>query len=225
MTGIAQIVLLIAIILQQAAPTQKQPDKYDEVKGWSEDDTLVLKLEVVRPPATKWAQTQLKLTVTNTNKKPIVLDKELSVGFGLLFETNLKDGNVISEDRDVTNKEEKQLDKPKPNEVQARFVKLAPGQTLTRIIDLSKPNRTQHSGHRTYGVEGGGRAHVGFYYEAEERYNVPPDVKRLVAEVYYDGSVWFTAVKEFEEWFGKSQQQIGQWRGRAKSNQLVIEKK
>ena len=67
-------------------------------------------------------------------------------------------------------------------------------------------------------------AHIGFYYETEENLRVPPTAKKLIVRIVYDGRVWGTAHRQFEEWFGRSEEKCGMWQGRAESNPVTVEK-
>lgn len=113
-------------------------------KDLSDGSVLRLTLDVVEPPKTDLAQTKIKLTVTNTSSKSIAVDTELSAGFGLSFTTDLSDKGdpddpFFSPDHDVDRKEIKKLAKPSRQDVMKRFVRLEPGQSVTRIFDLSRP--------------------------------------------------------------------------------------
>ena len=109
--------------------------------GRSEGDFLSLRLEADSPVIRDLQQTRLKVTVKNTGDEIIILDNELVAGFDLKIETDLSDGSLFSQDRDVLVESVRTLNKPSPKERAKRFVRLAPGETLSCHYDLSRPIR------------------------------------------------------------------------------------
>ena len=65
--------------------------------------------------------------------------------------------------------------------------------------------------------------HYGFYYEALTQFVVPEKAKRLMVDAWYERGVWMMSVPQFEEWHGKSPDNIGLWNGRARSDTIKIE--
>jgi len=189
--------------------------------SWSEDGVLTMALELVALPDNDLQRAQMRLTVTNTGTSAIVLDRTLAAGFSLRFKTDLSAEFTRSDSKDVTAREVKRLEKPTAAEVGARFVRLAPGQSLSRTYDLAKPNRSVVEGQAS-DMES---VHDGFYYEAMQAYRVPPEAKRMEVDAWYERGVWMMATAQFEEWFGQSAEEIGLWSGRARSNTVVIERK
>lgn len=185
---------------------------------WSEDGVLKMTLELVALPDNNLQKAQVKLTVTNTGTDGIVLDKTLAAGFSLRFKTDLSAEYTRSEANDVTSKELEKLGKPTAEEVRARFVRLAPGQSLSCMIDLAQPYRDVVEGH----ASDMDSVHHGFYYEAMHTRQVPSGAKRLEVDAWYERGVWMMATAQFEEWFGQSAENLGLWSGRARSNRLVI---
>lgn len=216
--------LLIALLNCMVCQAQAPEKTNDDYKAWSDPEALAVKLEVVKNPSPDWNTAQLKLTVTNTSKKEIVIDSELMVGFSLRFERVPFD-IIFDESKDVSLKEVKKLSKPSPEQVSRRFAKLLPGKSLSRVFDMSQPISNAHSGHMTYGTPGGGRYHVGYYYEAQDTYHFPKEGGKLEISIWYDGGVLFSAVSEFQKWYGVSEEKAGLWQGRARSNVIVIERK
>ena len=82
------------------------------------------------------------------------------------------------------------------------------------------PIRHVAQGHATYK----GRVHIGFYYEAEDNLRVPTAAKKLIIRIVYDGKVWMMSHRQFEEWFGVSEEESGMWQGRAESNTVMVER-
>ncbi len=193
----------------------------DQSDSWSEDGVLKMSLELIALPDNDLQKAQMKLTVTNTGTNGIVLDKTLAAGFSLRFKTDLSAEHTRSDEKDVTPKEAKKLEKPTAEEVRARFVRLAPGQSLSCTFDLAKPNRDVVEGH----ASDMDHVHHGFYYEAMQTYQVPAGAKRLEVDAWYERGVWMMATAQFEEWYGQSAEKLGLWDGRARSNRLVVEKK
>jgi hypothetical protein len=197
-------------------------DGAQKAKGGGDDTALALKLEVVERPDGDLRQAKLRLTATNTSKQDIILDTELLVGFQLKFETDIGSKDAfVSEDRDVTPEEVKRWSKPTREAARKRFAKVAPGQSRARDYDLSQPVRAVKEGHATLKD----KRHVGFYYEADIRYRLPPRAKKLFIQVSYQGEVWMFAESEFEEWFGVSVAKSGLWQGQTVSNTVTVEKK
>jgi hypothetical protein len=225
MTHACNLISLLMVLWTGPGVARSGPDGSQEGQAWSEDGALALRLEVVKPPVEELRQTRLKLTATNTGKKDLILDAELLVGFALRFRTDLSDGVISSKDRDVTEEEVKKWEKPEPEAARKRFVKLAPGQSLARVIDLSQPIRTVQQGHATYASEDGKASyHRGFFYEADVRHQVPPRAKKLAIEVTYERGVWPFARPQFADWFGMEFGQSGVWDGRASSNRVTVER-
>lgn len=193
----------------------------NESDSWSEDGVLKMTLELVALPDNNLQKTQMKLTVTNMGTNGIVLDKTLAAGFSLRFKTDLSAEYKRSDGKVVTANEVKKLEKPTVEDVRARFIRLAPGQTLSCMFDLAKPNRVVVEGH----VSDMDGIHHGFYNEAMYTYQVPAEAKWLEVDAWYERGVWMMATVQFEEWFGQSAGKLGLWDGRARSNRLVVEKK
>ena len=192
----------------------------EDGKQWSEDDTLWLDLEALQPLPVDLQDIKLKLTVTNLASKSIVLDKECSAGFSLRFKTDLSQELIFSDENDVSTKELQKLSKPAPDVARNRFVELQPKKTFSRVFDLSQAVRTVREGHGTYA----NGAHVGFYYEAEVQYLVPPKVNKLFIDAWYERGVMM-AWPQFKDWFGVGIDELGVWSGRARSNTVVVERK
>ena len=174
------------------------------------DNLLSLRLEANKPVTSSLQETRLKLIVTNTSIKDVIVDNELVAGFNLKVDTDPSDGTNVSDYRT--------LEKPSPQEAGKRFRKLAPGDSLSRTYDLSQPVRSVAQGHCTY--KNGG--HVGFYYEAERKLDIQFDVTRLIVRVAYEGRVWMFSHRQFEAWFGVSEDASGMWQGRAESNTVTV---
>ena len=190
-------------------------------QSWSEGGVLKMALELIALPDNDLQKAQIRLTVTNTGTNDIVLDKTLAAGVSLRFRTDMSEEFTRSDEKDVSTKETKKLDKPKPEAVGSRFVAIKPGQSLSRTYDLSGPERNVVEGHAS-DMES---VHYGFYYEAMQTYQVPAAVKKLKVDAWYERGVWMMATAQFEEWHGQSAEKIGVWTGRARSNTLVIEER
>ena len=189
--------------------------------AWSEDGILTMALELVALPDNDLQKAQMKLSVMNKGTNVIILDKALAAGFSLRFKTDLSEEYTRSDEKDVKTKEVKILEKPTAEEVRARFVRLTPGQSLSRMFDLAKPIRKVVEGHATDMK----MLHYGFYYEALQTYQIPAKAKRLELCAWYERGFWMMSGAQFEEWYGLSAEKIGLWTGRARSNTLVIQKK
>lgn len=210
----------IAIILLSAALSAIGADK-DKSDSWSEGGALKMTLELIALPANDLQKVQIRLTVTNTGTNDIVLDRTLAAGFSLRFKTDLSEEFTRSDEKDVSTKENKKLDKPTPEAVFSRFVAVKPGHALSRSYDLSGPIQSVVEGHAS-DMES---VHYGFYYEAMQTYQVPLKAKKLEVDAWYERGVWMMATVQFEEWYGQSAEKMGLWSGRARSNTLVIERK
>lgn len=187
-----------------------------ESQAWSEDDALRLKLELITLRDNDLQNAQLLLKVSNVGTNALVLDKFMRAGFSLRFETDLSEQPVYSDERDVSQREVSKLERPKQEGT--RFVRLEPGGSLSRTINLSKPQPTVCEGHGT----DSGSVHHGFYYESVVQYVVPPEAKELLVTAWYERGVWKMATAEFAKWHGQSAEESGIWRGRARSNTLLI---
>ncbi len=187
----------------------------------SEEDALKMELTVLKQPGKDLSGMQLQLKVTNTSTNNLVLDKELAAGFSLRFRTDLSDENVKSEERDVCWKEVSRFSKPSSAAASKRFVVLRPGKSLSRKYDLSKPVHSVIEGHSS----DKNMVHRGFYYEATVRYAVPAGAKKVLIDAWYDRGVWMMATPQFQEWHGRSAQDLGVWDGRANSNTVSVERK
>lgn len=191
-----------------------------ESLAWSEDDTLRLDLSVVAVPEGKLQRTQLRLTATNTSTNSIVLDKEMLAGFCLRFRTDLTEEPLHSDARDVSTREVARLDKPLPTAAAHRFVALKPGDKIARTYDLSQPMKTVCEGH----MSDQNSVHYGFYYEALTQFVVPERAEALMVDAWYERGVWMMSVPQFEEWHGKSPEEIGLWGGRARSETITVKR-
>lgn len=141
----------------------------DASDSWSEGGVLKMALELVALPQNDYQKAQLKLTVTNTSTNDIVLDRTLAAGFSFRFQTDLSEEFTRSDEKDVSTKENKKLDKPTPEEVGSRFVAVKPGQTLSKTYDLSEPVRRVVEGH----ASDINSVHHGFYYTSVQRTPTP----------------------------------------------------
>jgi len=212
-----RIVIALALIL--AGCTSIQSDR--KSLAWSEDNALLLDLQIVAVPQGDLQRAQLRLTATNTGTKPIVLDRELRAGFRLRFKTDLSEEFISSDDRDVSTNEVRKLDKPEPGAAKVRFVSLKPGDSLSRTYDLSKPMEMVVEGH----MSDMDSVHYGFYYEEFSQFVVPSKAKELMVDAWYERGVWMMAVPQFEEWHGVSPEKIGLWQGRARSDTVTVKGK
>ncbi|MBM4038620.1 MAG: M56 family metallopeptidase [Planctomycetes bacterium] len=187
--------------------------------GWSEWDALRLDLEVLAVPGGDLQRTQLKLTATNTRPNDLVLDRELVAGFDLSFLTGLEDPVFYREGRNVSCEVVEKLPKPRPEEAATRFVSLKPGQSLSRVLDLSKPIQCVEQGHASDYEH----RHAGHYSESMIRFTVPSAAKELRVEVWYKRGLRLMAATQFAEWHGRGFGDLSLWVGRARSNAVVIQ--
>jgi len=190
-------------------------------EAWSEDNVLIMNLELISIPSNDLQRAQIKLTVTNAGTNDIVLDKHLAAGFSLRFKTDMSAEFVRTDGKDVSSKEVEKLEKPKPETAAARFISLKPKESLSKLYDLSLPVRIVQEGH----VSDMDSVHYGFYYESMVRYLVPPGTGKLLVDAWYERGVWMMATPQFKEWYGQTPEKIGIWRGRARSNTLIIHRK
>ncbi|MCX7049915.1 MAG: hypothetical protein NTX50_31090 [Candidatus Sumerlaeota bacterium] len=210
--------LLLVLSLGTAGVAAASP----ETLGWSEDNALSLTLELIAVPDNDLHRAQIKLTVANITTYPIVLDKELVVGFSLRLMPELSDMATTEDLQNVAPKKtDEVIVKPATEAGRQRFAPLAPGQSWSRIYDLQKPMKTVFEGH----MSNKNMIHYGFFSEQMSRYEIPPKARKLFAEVHYERGVWMMAKPQFKDWFGVSVEEIKLWQGRAVSNTLVIEQK
>jgi hypothetical protein len=155
---------------------------------------------------------RVKIAFTNRDEKAVGWDREFAVFVDWSVQT--------LEGKDVLPTEVGTMGRPEKSDFKTRFIKLAPGETISKELVLTEKVQQFACGHGTFAGPGGAKIHQANGYEHTIRYVIPQATAGVRVRATY--RLPFMGRECFKQWFGYGVEDVLLWEGKTDASELII---